>query len=238
MASKRAERAAARRIRDRWRSKVWYTIIAPETFSSKELGMTPANEPDKVLGRIAEATLYDLTGNFKKMHVKLYFKINRIQGTNAFTRFIGHDMTTDYIRRMVRRRRSRIDSIFNVQTSDGYRMRVKVIAVPDKRIKSSIKSQIRKAIAKFLTEKAREMIFSEYVKYILMEDSKRDLVHILKPIYPVRRIEIRKSEVLHFPEEKIIEMPEKEKEIIEEAPVEETTEVEPQSVEATPESQK
>jgi len=238
MASKRAERAAARRIRDRWRSKVWYTIIAPETFSSKELGMTPANEPDKVLGRIAEATLYDLTGNFKKMHVKLYFKINRIQGTNAFTRFIGHDMTTDYIRRMVRRRRSRIDSIFNVQTSDGYRMRVKVIAVPDKRIKSSIKSQIRKAIANFLTEKAREMIFSEYVKYILMEDSKRDLVHILKPIYPVRRIEIRKSEVLHFPEEKIIEMPEKEKEIIEEAPVEETTEVEPQSVEAAPESQK
>jgi len=238
MASKRAERAAARRIRDRWRSKVWYTIIAPETFSSKELGMTPANEPDKVLGRIAEATLYDLTGNFKKMHVKLYFKINRIQGTNAFTRFIGHDMTTDYIRRMVRRRRSRIDSIFNVQTSDGYRMRVKVIAVPDKRIKSSIKSQIRKAIANFLTEKAREMTFSEYVKYILMEDSKRDLVHILKPIYPVRRIEIRKSEVLHFPEEKIIEMPEKEKEILEKASLEETTEVELQSVEATPESQK
>lgn len=216
MASKRAERAAARRVRDRWRSKVWYTIIAPETFSSKELGMTPANEPEKVIGRIAESTLYDLTGNFKKMHVKLYFKINRIQGTNAFTRFIGHDMTTDYIRRMVRRRRSRIDSIFNVETSDGYRMRVKVIAVPDKRIKSSIKSALRKAIAELLTAKAREMTFSEYVKYILMDEARKDLIHFLKPIYPVRRIEIRKSEVLHFPEEKIIELPseeEKEEEV-------------------------
>jgi len=234
MASKRAERAAARRVRDRWRSKVWYTIIAPETFSSKELGMTPANEPEKVIGRIAESTLYDLTGNFKKMHVKLYFKINRIQGTNAFTRFIGHDMTTDYIRRMVRRRRSRIDSIFNVETSevrrrrsridsifnvetsDGYRMRVKVIAVPDKRIKSSIKSALRKAIAELLTAKAKEMTFSEYVKYILMDEARKDLIHFLKPIYPVRRIEIRKSEVLHFPEEKIIELPseeEKEEEV-------------------------
>ncbi len=229
MASKRAERAAARRVRDRWRAKVWYTIIAPETFSSKELGMTPANEPEKVIGRIAEATLYDLTGNFKKMHVKLYFKINRIQGTNAFTRFIGHDMTTDYIRRMVRRRRSRIDSIFNVQTSDGYRMRVKVIAVPDKRIKSSIKSQLRKAIADFLTKKAQEMTFSEYVKYILMEDSKKDLVHLLKPIYPVKRIEIRKSEVLHFPEEKIVEMPQEEEQIEEESPEAEEVAEEPQA---------
>jgi len=227
MASKRAERAAARRVRDRWRSKVWYTIIAPDTFSSKELGMTPSNEPEKVIGRIAEATLYDLTGDFKKMHVKLYFKINRIQGTNAYTRFIGHDMTNDYIRRMVRRRRSRIDAIFPVQTADGYRMRVKVIAVPDKRLKTSIKSELRKKIVEYLTAKAMEMTFSEYVKYLLSDDVRRDLSKVMKPIYPVRRIEVRKSEVLHFPEEKIVELEreEEKKEIEVEVPPEEPQEV-------------
>ncbi len=219
MAGKR-DRGAARKVRDKWRSKVWYTIVAPETFSSKELGMTPADEPEKVIGRVAESTLYDLTGNFKKMHVKLYFRINRVQGTNAHTRFIGHDMTTDYIRRMIRRRRSRIDAIFNVQTSDGYRMRVKVLTVPDRRIKSSIKSEIRKKIQEYLTEKANSMTFSEYVKYILGEDATRDLSKVLKPIYPVRRIEIRKSEVLHFPEEKIVELVKEEPES-EEVPVEE-----------------
>ena len=209
MASKR-DRTAARKVRDKWRSKVWYTIVAPETFSSKELGMTPADEPEKVIGRIAESTLYDLTGNFKKMHVKLYFKINRVQGTNAHTRFIGHDMTTDYIRRMIRRRRSRIDAIFNVQTADGYRMRVKVLTVPDRRIKSSIKSEIRKKIEEHLAGKASSMTFSEYVKYLLSDDAPRELSKVLKPIYPVRRLEIRKSEVLHFPEEKIVELVEEE----------------------------
>jgi len=205
MAGKR-DRNAARKVRDKWRSKVWYTIIAPETFGSKELGMTPADDPEKVIGRVAETTLYDLTGNFKKMHVKLYFKVSKIQGTNAHTRFIGHDMTTDYIRRMIRRRRSRIDVIFNVQTSDGYRMRVKVLSVPDRRIKSSIKSEIRKKINEFLSEKAREMTFSEYAKYLIADDTPRELSKALKPIYPVRRMEIRKSEVLHFPEEKIVEL--------------------------------
>ncbi len=223
MASKRAERAAARKVRDRWRSKVWYTIIAPDTFSSKELGMTPSNDPEKVIGRIAEATLYDLTGDFKKMHVKLYFKINRIQGTNAYTRFIGHDMTNDYIRRMVRRRRSRIDAIFPVQTADGYRLRVKVIAVPDKRLKSSIKSELRKKIVEYLTSKAGEMTFSQYVKYLLSDDVRKDLSKVMKPVYPVRRIEVRKSEVLHFPEEKIVELEQEEekKEIEVEVPPQE-----------------
>ncbi len=210
MAGKR-DRTSTRKIRDKWRAKVWYTIIAPETFSSKELGMTTADDPKKVVDRIAESTLYDLTGNFKKMHVKLYFRINRIQGTNAYTRFIGHDMTADYIRRMIRRRRSRIDTIFDVQTSDGYRMRVKVLCVPDRRIKSSIKSEIRREIIKNLTEKARSMVFSEYVKYLLSDDSVKELSSAIKLIYPVRRIEIRKSEVLHFPEEKIVEL-EKEEE--------------------------
>ncbi len=228
MASKRAERAAARRVRDKWRAKVWYTIIAPDTFSAKELGMTPANDPNKVIGRIAEATLYDLTGDFKKMHVKLYFKINRIQGTNAYTRFIGHDMTTDYIRRMVRRRRSRIDAIFPVLTADGYKLRVKVIAVPDKRIKSSIKSEIRKKIMDYLFAKATEMTFSEYVKYLLSEDVRKDLSKVVKTVYPVRRIEVRKSEVLVFPEEKVVELEreEEKKEIEVETPEEESTESE------------
>ncbi len=207
---------SARKVRDKWRSKVWYTIVTPETFSSKEIGMTPADEPDKVIGRVAESTLYDLTGNYKKMHVKLYFKINRVQGTNAYTRFIGHDMTTDYIRRMIRRRRSRIDAIFNVQTSDGYRMRVKVLTVPDRRIKSSIKTEIRKKLQEYLTEKAHAMTFSEYVKYLLADETPRELSRVLKPIYPVRRIEIRKSEVLHFPEEKLVELVKEEPE--EEAP--------------------
>ena len=221
MAGKR-DRGAARKVRDKWRSKVWYTIVAPETFSSKELGMTPADEPEKVIGRVAESTLYDLTGNFKKMHVKLYFRINKVQGTNAYTRFIGHDMTTDYIRRMIRRRRSRIDAIFNVQTSDGYRMRVKVLTVPDRRIKSSIKSEIRKKIQEHLSEKANSMVFSEYVKYLLDDETSRELSKVLKPIYPVRRIEIRKSEVIHFPEEKVVELVKEELES--EEPEEEVTE--------------
>ena len=220
MARSRAERAAARKVRDRWRAKNWYTIVTPQMFAFKHIAETPADDPSKLLGRVAEVTLYELTGNFKKMHVKLYFQIAKVQGSMALTKFIGHETTSDYIRRMVRRRRTRIDAIFPVDTVDGYRVQVNVIAIADRRIKSSLKSAVRKAIVDHVVKKGSDMRFSEFVKYMLSDEGPAELSRTVKPVYPVIRIDIHKSEVLREPTDVVIELPEEEKEEAEEAAAE------------------
>jgi small subunit ribosomal protein S3Ae len=93
------ERAAARKIKDKWKAKNWYTLHDPEMFNKSPLGETPSDEPEKLLGRITEVTVQDITGDFSKMHIKLIFKAEGLQGSDINTRFIGHDMTSDYIRR-------------------------------------------------------------------------------------------------------------------------------------------
>src|SRR3989304_2502464 len=100
-------RTSARKIKDRWKAKGWYNILAPEMFNKQLLGETIADEPGKVMGRIAEVTVQDLTGDFSKMHIKLQFKVHHVQGQDALTQFIGHDMTSDYVRRLTRRKRTR-----------------------------------------------------------------------------------------------------------------------------------
>jgi SSU ribosomal protein S3AE len=132
MSQKVSERAAAKKIKDKWKAKSWYKILTPESLGLKEIAETPAETPEQVMGRVAETTLYNINGDIKKEYVKLYFKVNKIDGNQAFTHFIGHDVTQDYIRRLVRRRRSRIDAIFPVTTSDGYTIRVKITAIADK----------------------------------------------------------------------------------------------------------
>ena len=62
--------------RDPWKSKVWYSILTPEIFGSKVIGETPADDANNLYGRIIEASLKDITGNFRKYYVKLFFKIN------------------------------------------------------------------------------------------------------------------------------------------------------------------
>ena len=136
MAEKKS-RAAARKIKDKWKAKVWYNLLAPEMFNKQLLGETPTDTPDKLIGRITEVTVQDLTGDFSKMHIKLQFRVQHIQGQDALTQFVGHDMTSDYIRRLTRRKRTRTDLTVDVTTKDNWKIRVKPMAITDRRIQTS-----------------------------------------------------------------------------------------------------
>ncbi|RLF51779.1 MAG: 30S ribosomal protein S3ae, partial [Thermoplasmata archaeon] len=133
MAKARA-RAAARKIKDKWRAKKWYNIIAPPAFDSVTIADTLSDKPENLINRVTGVSLQDLTNDFRKSHITLYFKINKVEDTNAYTQFIGHTLTSDYIRRMIRRRRSKIDGVYDVQTRDGALLRVKPFATTEKRI--------------------------------------------------------------------------------------------------------
>src|SRR5437773_786845 len=119
MAEKKS-RAAARKIKDKWKAKVWYNLLAPEMFNKQALGETPTDDPGKLVGRVTEVTVQDLTGDFAKMHIKLAFRVDHVQGQDALTQFVGHDMTSDYIRRLTRRKRTRTDLTVDVVTKDGW----------------------------------------------------------------------------------------------------------------------
>jgi len=190
-----------RRVKDKWKEKEWYTIVAPDMFGNAEVVATPAASQELVLNRVAEVPMDILTGDASKSHIKLYFQVYRVDGLKARTRFVGHDMTTDYVRRHVRRRRSRIDGVFDLETSDGYRIRVKPMLITHRRIKTSIKDRLREEMGKFLSEKASSMTFNEFVLYMLSDRIKIEASQVLRKIYPVREVEIRKSEVLFIPGE-------------------------------------
>jgi len=117
--AKQQARTSARKVKDKWKAKGWFNLLAPEMFNRQVIGETPAEEPSKVMGRVTEVTVQDLTGDFSKMHIKLHFRVADVRGTEAHTQFVGHDMTSDYIRRLTRRKRTRTDAVFTVTTKDG-----------------------------------------------------------------------------------------------------------------------
>jgi len=194
MAEKKS-RAAARKIKDKWKAKVWYNLLAPEMFNRQLLGETPADTPDKLLGRVAEVTVQDLTGDFSRMHIKLQFKVQQVQGQDALTQFVGHDMTSDYIRRLTRRKRTRTDLTVDVTTRDNWRIRIKPMAITDRRIQSSKQRAIRAIMGKVVQETAAKQSVGELVKGIISGDLAKQIALACKPIHPVSRVEIRKSEV-------------------------------------------
>jgi len=217
------------------KQKIWYSLIAPSMFGKKKIGETPADDPEKVLGRTVEVSLQELTGDFAKAHLKVILKVVDIKGLEAHTVFIGHSTTTDYVKRMARRHKSKIDGVFDVTTKDGKRIRVKPSAYTAKRIQTSQKRAIRAVMKQVIETMAQNNTLEDFVKFMLDGEIGKQTYKLAKPIYPVKRVEVHKSELLEVPkvevkkeeeleeeieEEKEIEEPEAEEEIIEEKELE------------------
>ncbi|CAI1493851.1 30S ribosomal protein S3Ae [Thermococcus nautili] len=191
-------RAAA--TKDKWKMKDWFVIYAPEFFGSKEIGLTPADEPEKVVGRVIETTLRDLTGDFTKSHVKLYFQVYDVKGQNAYTKFKGHTLARSYIRSLVRRRTTRVDGIFNITTKDGYKLRVMGMVIAYRRIQTSQERAIRKIMQDIIYKKAEELNFADFVLQSVNGQIAQEIAKEARKIYPIKRAEIRKIKVLAEPE--------------------------------------
>jgi len=196
---KKVSRSQMRKAKDRWKSKEWFNIYSPVMFNKSEIGTTMGTDAQNIIGRTLDATLHEIMGDFSKIHIKLKFKINDVVGSDAHTKFIGHCLTSDYIRRLTRRKMSKMDAVIDVLTKDGYLVRVKPMAMAEHRIQSSQKRAIREKMKDIIEKFARENVMSEFVKGMVFGKLPVEIFRVCKKIYPMKRIEIRKSEILKAP---------------------------------------
>ena len=195
---KTVTKAASRKVKDRWKAKEWYKVYAPRMFNQVQLGETPSADPSSLTGRIIEATVHDLTGDFSKMHVKLKFQITEINGFDAHTVLIGQDLTSDYIRRLTRRKRTKTDHVIDIKTKDGYVVRVKPMSITEKRIQASQETAVRTLMTKDLQTLGAEMTISDIIRSVISGEMAKRLSNVSKVVVPIKRIEIRKTEILEM----------------------------------------
>lgn len=193
----------SRPVRDKWKMKKWFTIVAPPMFGEAVLGTTPADDPDKLIGRVIEVTLFDLTGDLAYAHVKLYFQVVKVEGEKAYTRFKGHELLRDYVRSLTRRKSSKITGIFNVWTKDGYGLRLTCTVWTKFKCKTSQKTEIRKSMKDVITKTVSEKTLEELVNTMIYGDREGSLAQLVdsiaRKIYPTRKVEVTKSKLLWIP---------------------------------------
>jgi len=186
-------------VKDKWKVKKWYTVVAPPVFGEVPLGTTPSDNPLKLVGRVIETTLYDLTGDFTLVHVHLYFQIVKIIGNKCITRFKGHELARDYMRSIVRRRSSKIQGIFNIRTKDGYGLRITAVVLTSYRCKTSQKRAIRKIMKEIIEQRASELTLNDLIKAMIFGKLSSEIFAQAKKVYPLRKVEIYKSKLLTIP---------------------------------------
>ena len=197
MAKGAAARAAARRQRDKWKSKRWYSIRAPRNpWSFKGIGETMAEEEEMLIGRHYEVLQYELDGDFSKMNVKVQFRINEVIGSDALTEYIGHELLKDHIRRQVRRDRGKIDDTIDMVTKDGYYIRVKPMMISRNRIKASQKQEMRAQARDIIIKFGATNTWIEMQKASLDGTLETQIREAVSKIQPVRDVMIRRTQLI------------------------------------------
>ena len=185
-----------KRVRDKWRGKSWYMAMTPPYFGNVELGAGPAGEPEKLVGRVIDSTLYDITNDFAHQYLKMYFKVTEVDGKTAKTIFKGHEYSRDYLRSLVRRRTTKVDGLFSVTTKDGYTMRIAVSAFTLSRIKTSQERILRTIMNRIIKEKAASLSLDQFAQEIVLGKIGSDIYNEAKKIAPLRHVGIRSSRVI------------------------------------------
>jgi len=201
-----------RRVQDKWRLKTWYNIQSPSYFGEAHIGSAPCDDSDKMIGRVIEKTLYDLTDDFAHQYLKLFFKVIGVNGNTCSTIFNGHEYSREFLRGLVRRRSTRIDDILNVTTKDGYKVRVSIVVLSAQNARTSQVSSVRKVIQRITKEKAQELTFEQFVREAVLGKIASDIYNETKKILPIRHVGIRKTKLITSPIKKEIE------ELVEEIP--------------------
>ncbi|RLG21955.1 30S ribosomal protein S3ae [Candidatus Micrarchaeota archaeon] len=185
-----------RKTQDTWKKKKWYTVVAPKIFDEVEVGTTVADADKKVLGRSIFVPLYNISKKAEHQFVKLKLKIKEIKGMTAHTELVGFQLSNDYIRRDIRRRRSMIRAIITFILKDGKKVRVTAYAFTYHKIKTSQKDAIRKIMIDAIIEKARGKSFETFVKDCAYGHYNKDIMKAIKVICPIRKVEIGKCKLV------------------------------------------
>ncbi|MBI4210754.1 MAG: hypothetical protein HY544_04585 [Candidatus Diapherotrites archaeon] len=180
---------------DKWKKKVWYTLLAPEEFERKEIGETIAEKPEMLTGRTILVTGRDLANQPKKQHIRIKFRVVSVSGSKAHTEAYGHIIKDDFMRRVVRRRSSKVMSVNNYTTKDGKGIKLKLIVVTDRKASGKQKASIKKKVEELAKKVISEFDSKKIIDELVFGNFPNKLYPGLKKIVPIKRIEATNSEI-------------------------------------------
>jgi small subunit ribosomal protein S3Ae len=195
-AKEKPKRVDSRRTTDKWKKKKWFTIFAPKLFDQKEIGETVAEKPETLINRTINLSARELTGNPKKQHINLHFKVYDVQGLKAYTKLIGHEINPNFLKRVIRRRISKMETVQVVNLRDGEKARVKAIVVSGKKLTKIKETAIRKIMIEKIAYASKKKDFDDFVNEMVFGNIAFKIQNDAKKVGLIKRIEIVKTKLI------------------------------------------
>jgi ribosomal protein S3AE len=174
-----------------WTKKTWYQIYSRKSLNEAFLGESLAFQPHDLFGKLIGVNLMNLTGDLKKQHITVKFKIQEYKDNKLYADPFAMIISPSAIKRHVRRGKDRLDDSFFLKSKDNILLRVKPLIVTKTNTKSSVLKLIRKvcyqALSLYISKNDIETIFKDAMSLKLHSTIRGNITKI----YPLRLFEIK-----------------------------------------------
>jgi len=199
--SQKVKKKKSKLRRVSFKDKEWYTVISPKSFNFKPIGEIIGME-NNLNGRTIETLLYDFTNRYDDISLKLKFKVVQVnkEAKQVQSMFLGHAYTNDYVRSLIGRGSSKIQTIINLTTKDNYVYRITIICTTISRARSSQQIVIRKIMREILKEFSKTLNHEKFITGMIHKEFTNQIVRVAKTIYPLSNCSIIKCKLVSVPE--------------------------------------
>merc|ERR1711957_362033 len=139
---------------------------------------------------------------------KIKLCIEEVQGRNCLTDFHAMSLTRDKSQSLIRKWHTLIEAHADVKTTDGYLVRLFVIAFTKRRpdqVKTNCYAQsaqirkIRKKMVDIMAKEAGTVQLRDLVKKLIPESIGKEIEKQTQGIYPLKDVLVRKVKILKKP---------------------------------------
>jgi small subunit ribosomal protein S3Ae len=213
--TKGGKKGGKKKAGDPFLKKEWYDIKAPSVFNIRNCGKTLVSRTqgtkiatEELKGRVLELNLADLNNDDDQAYKKVKLCIEDVQGRNCLTDFHGLTLTRDKLCSLIRKWHTMIEAHVDVKTTDGYMVRLFVIAFTKRRAdqeKTNCYAQtaqirkIRRKMIDIIINEAAKVQLRELVKKLIPESIGKEIEKQTQGIFPLKDVLIRKVKILKKP---------------------------------------
>jgi small subunit ribosomal protein S3Ae len=213
--TKGGKKGQKKKAGDPFLKKEWYDIKAPSQFIVRNCGKTLVTRTqgtkiatEELKGRVLELNLADLNNDDDQASKKIKLCIEEVQGRHCLTDFHGMSLTRDKICSLIRKWHTLIEAHADVKTTDGYIVRLFVMAFTKRRAdqvstncyaQSAQIRKIRKKMVEIMASEAGKCQLRELVKKLIPEVIGKEIEKQTQGIFPLKDVMVRKVKLLKKP---------------------------------------
>jgi len=187
---------AVKKTIDTWKAKHWYNVVAPKVLGEVHTTLVvPASDDSLLENRVISIPLKEITRDLNHIYTTIRLRVSEVKNKSAFTKLIGHSVAREYILTLVRRRRDALEVHLPLVSKDGIEFQLSALIVTSNTCSGKQKKALRNMLSALLKEKSASMDFVDFVRAVLFQQLSAELHSKLHKIYPVRRVEITKTEL-------------------------------------------